>query len=80
MCHLYPSPDKIDICSCIFCHLLLLCTHLVGSESRIIQLLYSIFHVFITQELHNTSAIFENIGKTNITSLTHMVFQILPTS
>ena len=52
----------------------------MGSESRIIQLLYSVFHVFVTQELHNASAIFEYISKTNITSLTHMVFQILPTT
>lgn len=53
---------------------------LMRTESRIIQFFEGILHVIVTEELHNTSAILEHIGKTHISSFTHVVLEILPTA
>lgn len=53
---------------------------LMTPESRIIQLLDSILHVFMTQELNHTGAVFKGVSKTDITSFSHVVLEILPGS
>ena len=50
------------------------------TELGIIKMLQGIFHVVIMRILHNTSAIFEDISKLNVTSIPHVVLEILPTT
>lgn len=48
------------------------------SETRIVQFLNGIFHVFEPQELDNAGAVLVRVGKTNVARFTHMIFQVLP--
>ena len=52
----------------------------MGSEFGIVQFFQSIFHVFVLDILANSSSIFVDIGKTHITGLSHVIFQVLPTT
>ena len=52
--------------------------NLMRTKTGVIQLFYGVFHIFISKKFYNTSSIFEDIGITNITSFSHMVFKILP--
>lgn len=52
--------------------------YLMRTELGVIKVFQGIFHVFITRVFHNTSSILENVSKLNITSISHMVLEILP--
>ena len=54
--------------------------YLVTLKLCIVQLLQSIFHVFSSQIFHDTGAIFEHIRVTNISGLSHVILEVLPTS
>lgn len=47
-------------------------------KPRIVQFLNSILHVLVPQKLHHSRAVLKGVGKTNITSLPHVILQILP--
>lgn len=51
--------------------------HLVASKPGVIELLDSILHVLMAQELHHPGAVLEGVREANISCLTHVVFQIL---
>jgi len=50
------------------------------SELAIIQMFHSKLGIIFTAKLDNTRAIFEHIGVTYITCLSHVILQILPTA
>ncbi len=54
--------------------------HLMGSELRVVQFSCSIFHVIVFHKFHHTSSILIDIRVANVSSFSHVIFQILPTS
>ena len=54
--------------------------YLVTLKLCVVKFLQRIFHIFSSQIFHDTRAIFEDIRVTNISSLSHVIFEVLPTS
>lgn len=53
-------------------------THLMGTESRVVQFFNGVLHILVTQKLHDSRTIFVGVGKANISGLTHVILQVLP--
>jgi len=53
-------------------------TNLMRAKFRVIQLLDGILHVILTNEFHNTCSVFEGISIAHVSSLSHVILQVLP--
>lgn len=54
--------------------------YLMWSKSRIVQLLYSVLHIVVSQKFNDTSTILIHVCEAYIAGLAHVVLQILPAS
>lgn len=52
--------------------------YLVRLELCVIKLFDGIFHVLVSHVFDDTRAILEDVSKANVTSISHVVLQVLP--
>lgn len=52
--------------------------YLMRPETRIVQFLDGILHVLSAEKLDDASSVLEDISKAHVSSLAHMILQILP--
>ena len=53
-------------------------THFMRSEAGVVQLFHRIFHVFVSQELDDSCAVFKDVRIADIARLSHVILEVLP--